>query len=91
MAHDGRSAVDLAASFRPEVMLLDLGLPDIEGYEVARRVRSNASLARPCLVALTGWGAEEHRRKTTEAGFDEHLVKPVDFAKLKILLARLVG
>ncbi len=72
---------------RPQIVLLDLGLPGIDGYEVARRLRADASLVQPLIVAVTGWGAEEDRRKAREAGFDQHLTKPVDHARLTELLA----
>jgi PAS domain S-box-containing protein len=76
-AHDGEHAVLLAAEFRPHVMLLDLGMPKLSGYEVARRVRARPSGESVFLVACTGWGQPEDRRRSKEAGFDHHLVKPV--------------
>ncbi|MBA2542962.1 MAG: response regulator, partial [Deltaproteobacteria bacterium] len=87
IAHTGLAALDLAAELRPHVVLLDLGLPGIDGYEVARRLRADSSLTQPLLVAVTGWGTEEDRRKTKDAGFDQHLVKPVDHARLAQLIA----
>jgi len=77
-AHDGLEAVALAERFRPEVVFLDIGLPGISGYEAARRIRALPGGAQIRLVALTGWGKQEDRRKSAEAGFDRHLVKPVD-------------
>jgi two-component system, chemotaxis family, CheB/CheR fusion protein len=87
IAHDGLEALERAAAFQPEVILLDIGLPRLNGYEAARRIREQQRHKAPTLVALTGWGQEEDRRRTKEAGFDAHLVKPVDFAALTKLLA----
>ena len=87
IAHDGLEALERAAAFQPEVILLDIGLPRLNGYEAARRIREQQRHQAPTLVALTGWGQEEDRRRTNEAGFDAHLVKPVDFAALTKLLA----
>jgi signal transduction histidine kinase/CheY-like chemotaxis protein len=87
-AHDGREALARFADFDPDVVVLDIGLPVLNGYEVARKMRATAK--RPVvLVALTGWGQDEDRRRTTDAGFDYHLVKPVEFESLKSLLASL--
>jgi two-component system CheB/CheR fusion protein len=86
-AHDGPAAVEAARSFGPEVVLLDLGLPGMDGYEVARRLRRQPGLESVLLVALTGYGQDEDRRKTMEAGFDAHLTKPADPAALQLLLA----
>jgi PAS domain S-box-containing protein len=86
-AHDGLEAVGAAAAFHPDVILLDIGLPKMNGYEVARRIREQQSGQRVLLVALTGWGQEEDRRRTQEAGFDHHLTKPVEFNALEKLLA----
>ncbi len=86
-AYDGAAALETARGFRPDVVLLDLGLPRMDGYEVARRLRSQPGAAPLFLVALTGWGQAEDRRRTREAGFDCHLVKPVDAAELQNLLA----
>ncbi len=86
LAHTGQDALSVAAEQRPDVLLLDIGLPGIDGYEVARRIRADRSVPQPLLVALTGWGAEEDRRKGRDAGFDEHLVKPVDHTRLSTLL-----
>ena len=88
VAHDGLSALEAAAAWRPEVVLLDIGLPGgPDGYEVARRLRAEVGLTGAVLMALTGWGQEEDRRRTREAGFDAHLVKPADPAALYELLA----
>lgn len=84
-AHDGLAAVEAAGKLRPEVIVLDIGLPKLNGYEVARRVREQEK-GGVFIVALTGWGSEEGRRRSGEAGFDAHLVKPVDFNALTRLL-----
>jgi PAS domain S-box-containing protein len=88
-AHDGPTALRAAAEFRPELVLLDLGLPGMSGYDVARRLRGLPGLGDVALVALTGWGQEDDRRKTREAGFNHHLVKPVGLKELQPLLAGL--
>jgi PAS domain S-box-containing protein len=87
-AHDGPAALDAARAFRPEIVLLDIGLPGLNGYEVARRLRKDLGLTDAVLVALTGWGQDEDRRLAREAGFDHHLVKPVDPQELRAELAR---
>jgi CheY-like chemotaxis protein len=86
--HDGPSAIEAAEQFDPRVVLLDIGLPKMNGYEVAARMRERLGGA-VILVAVTGWGQPEDRRRTREAGFDHHMTKPVDFAALKKLLASL--
>jgi PAS domain S-box-containing protein len=90
VAHDGPSALEVADRFRPEVVLLDIGLPGMDGHEVARRLRARPEFGRTPLVALTGWGQESDRRRSREAGFDHHLVKPVDLDALSGLLAEVV-
>ncbi len=85
-AHDGLAAVDLVATFDPEVVLMDIGLPMLNGYDAARRMRDQAGGNPLVLVALTGWGQEEDRRRSQEAGFDRHIVKPVDPVALETLL-----
>ncbi|HET9865196.1 MAG TPA: ATP-binding protein [Steroidobacteraceae bacterium] len=80
-------ALTMAESFEPRVVLLDIGLPDMDGYEVARRLRRSLRGARMTLIALTGYGQKDDRERAREAGFDAHLVKPVDFAALEKLLA----
>jgi PAS domain S-box-containing protein len=89
LAHDGLEAVDAAATFRPEVVLLDIGLPKLNGYDAARRMRETAWGKDMVMVALTGWGQDEDRQKSAGAGFDAHLVKPVDPETLMTLLADL--
>jgi len=86
--YDGMAAVETAESFRPHMLLLDRGLPILNGIEVCRRIREQVWGKEMVIVALTGWGQEEDRRKSKEAGFDEHLVKPVNHATLLRLLAR---
>ena len=89
LAHDGSAAVEVAAKLEPDVVLLDIGLPILNGYEAARRIREQRGRQRPLLIALTGWGQDEDRRRSQEAGFDAHLVKPVNDAVLGRLLAEL--
>ena len=86
VAHDGPSALALAASCLPSVILLDIGMPGMDGYEVARRLRALPGLNDVVLAALTGWGQQEDRRRTAEAGFDHHFVKPLDANLLGNLL-----
>lgn len=88
IAHDGLEAVEVAATRQPDLILLDIGLPTLNGYEVARRIRAEQRHRGVTLVAMTGWGQEEDRRLAEEAGFDAHLIKPVDFAALAPLLSR---
>ena len=88
-AHDGLEAIEAAEMFRPEVILLDIGLPKLNGFEVARKIREHPWGQTIMLVALTGWGQEEDRRRSQEAGFNHHLTKPVDPLALTKLLARL--
>ncbi len=87
--HDGLEAVKAAAEFQPDVILLDIGLPKLHGYEVARQIREQQRDKRLILVALTGWAQEEDRLRSKEAGFDAHMVKPVDLATLSNLLVEL--
>ncbi len=86
-ANDGLEAVEASATLRPDVILLDIGLPRLDGYEAARRIREQRRGEGLKLVALTGWGQEEDRRRSEEAGFDAHLVKPVDVDVLAKILA----
>jgi len=86
MAHDGIEAVEAIEKHRPEVVLLDIGLPKLDGHEVCRRVRAQPWGKDILVIALTGWGQEDDRRKSEEAGFDGHLVKPVDYERLLKLL-----
>jgi signal transduction histidine kinase len=86
-AHDGLEAVKLAKEFQPDVALLDLGMPKLDGYEAARSIREQSWGQDMLLVALTGWGQAEDKRRSREAGFDAHLVKPIDFDALEELVA----
>jgi CheY-like chemotaxis protein len=87
-AAEGAQALEVVRAKDPDVALVDIGLPGIDGYEVARRVRAGHG-SRPLLIALTGYGQPEDRRRATEAGFDSLLVKPVDPSALSDLLATL--
>jgi signal transduction histidine kinase/integral membrane sensor domain MASE1/ActR/RegA family two-component response regulator len=88
-AYDGAAALEIARAYRPEVMLLDLGMPRMSGYEVARQARKSDALRDTVLVAVTGWGQAEDRQRSEEAGFDDHITKPADPAVLEKLLASL--
>jgi CheY-like chemotaxis protein/two-component sensor histidine kinase len=89
-AGDGVQALETAAQFRPDIALLDIGMPKLNGYEVARQIRSQPWGRHVLLVALTGWGGADHRQQTAQAGFDHHLTKPVDPAALTRLLVTLL-
>ncbi|WP_298331503.1 response regulator [Asticcacaulis sp.] len=80
---DGLSAIDTARSFHPDVVLLDLGMPEIDGLSAARALRADPRTRRCKIIAQTGWGDAARRRETAEAGFDLHLVKPIDFNVLQ--------
>jgi PAS domain S-box-containing protein len=86
MARDGAAALELADAHKPEVVLLDIGLPGMSGYAVAKRLRELPELHSVKLIAMTGYGQEEDRKRSLDAGFDHHLVKPVDLGKLMTLL-----
>lgn len=88
-AYDGESGIEAARAFRPDIVLCDIGMPKMNGYDTARALRSEAWGKDTVLVALTGWSHEEDRRKSAEAGFDHHLVKPVEVDTLMALLADL--
>jgi CheY-like chemotaxis protein len=88
VAHDGPAALKAFDTYRPAIVLLDIGMPGMDGYEVAREIRSRSNGVRvPLVVALTGWGQEEDRRTARAAGFDHHLVKPANIEALQALLA----
>lgn len=87
VAYDGRAALTLAQTFRPDAVLLDIGMPQMNGYEVARALRQQVWGAHTTLIALTGWGQEGDRKQASEAGFDAHLTKPVDTDALQRLLS----
>jgi CheY-like chemotaxis protein len=86
-AHDGLAALEVAAQFRPDVILLDIGMPHLDGYDTARRIRQQAWGQGVLLIALTGWGQDHDRQKSHDAGFDQHVVKPIGPAALRQLLA----
>jgi signal transduction histidine kinase len=88
-AFDGAAAVSAAEQFEPDVVLLDLGMPTLDGYAAARAIRNGAAGTRMTLIAVTGWGRDTDRQRTHEAGFDQHLVKPVDPAALLAYLSSL--
>ena len=89
VVHDGPAAIEAVRATRPDLVLLDIGLPGMNGYEVARRLRLEAGAERPVLVALTGYGREEDRQRAHQAGFDHHLVKPVTAEAIERLVATL--
>jgi len=91
VVHDGAAALEAAHADRPDVIFLDIGMPGMDGYEVARRLRDDPVLRGAVLVALTGWGQPEDRRRSREAGFDHHIVKPVDPDVMQTLLATAPG
>jgi CheY-like chemotaxis protein len=86
VAHDGLTALERATQFEPGVVLLDLGMPGMDGFQVCERLRAYTWKQRPCIVAVTGWGRDGDLARTKKAGFDAHLVKPVDVAALVNLL-----
>src|SRR5678815_372410 len=86
-AYDGREALETAVNSRPHVVLLDIGLPGLNGYEVAKRIRQEPAVQNTVLAAMTGYGQLIDRQRSHEAGFDHHLVKPADFAQVKQILA----
>jgi PAS domain S-box-containing protein len=85
-AHDGAEAVRLAEKIRPDVVLMDIGMPNLNGYDAAKRIRSEPWGRNMVIVATTGWGQDEDRQRTAAAGFDQHLVKPIEHAKLQSVL-----
>jgi CheY-like chemotaxis protein len=86
-AHDGLQAVQLAEVFRPELVLLDIGMPELNGYEACRRIRARPYGQEAVVAALSGWGQDEDKRKSRAAGFDHHLTKPLQPGDLEALLA----
>ena len=88
VAHDGPAALAAVEAEPPDLVFLDIGMPVMNGYDVARRLRQRPGLEHLLLVAMTGWGQEEDRRRSQEAGFDHHLVKPVEPDALHQLLAQ---
>jgi DNA-binding response OmpR family regulator len=89
-AYDGPEAIEAADEFMPAVALLDIGLPKLSGYDIARHVRSRRGDG-VLLVAITGWGQEDDRRRAREAGFDHHFTKPADFEVLLALIGQELG
>jgi len=89
-AYDGQEAIELAAQYRPEVVLLDIGLPAKSGYDVARELRNAHDRSQLILIAVSGYGQDDDRRRGREAGFDHHLVKPVRPEELKAIIGSLV-
>ena len=89
VTHDGPSALQRLEEFRPTLVLLDLGLPGMDGHELARRIRKVETIAQPRLVAVTGWGHDQVRAASREAGIDEHLVKPIGIKDVEGVLQRL--
>ena len=87
-AYSGPEGLEAARAFRPDAMLLDIGLPGMDGYEVARRLRESVDQRQPLLVALTGYGQATDRQRSAEAGFDHHLVKPVNADDVEMLIRR---
>ncbi|MDQ6881985.1 MAG: response regulator, partial [Pseudomonadota bacterium] len=87
VANNGSQAIEMAQAFRPQVVFLDIGLPGMNGYEVARRLRGMPGMERGILVALTGWGTREDRERSAQAGFDHHLTKPADMTAVETLLS----
>ena len=88
IVHDGAEALEATKDFSPEIAFVDIGMPKVHGYEVARRLRAQPSTAGCLLVAVTGWGQENDRRRAKEAGFDRHLVKPVDPSDIDAILEK---
>jgi CheY-like chemotaxis protein len=87
VVHDGESALRALDDFRPDMVLLDIGMPGMDGYEVARRIRRRPEHRRVVLTALTGWGQEQDRRRSRAAGIDHHLLKPTDIVALQSLMS----
>jgi CheY-like chemotaxis protein len=87
-AHSGTEGIDAARRFRPEVVLCDIGLPGMDGYAVAHALRQEPGLAEAYMIAISGYGQEEDKRRSFAAGFDMHLTKPADLKMLRELLSR---
>jgi len=86
IVYTGHAAIEALGTFAPEVVILDIGMPEMDGYDVARRIRSRADGAHVLLIALTGWGQNHDRERARTAGFDHHLVKPPDIDALRELV-----
>ena len=91
IAHDGEEALSMASELKPDVVLLDIGLPKLNGYDVARQIRLEPWGTTATLVAITGWGQAEDKNLSREAGFDHHLVKPVDYQLLTQMIEGLTN
>ncbi len=91
VALGGEDALRIAAELKPDVVFLDLKMPGMDGYEVARRLRDEPWCRRALIIALSGWGLDEHKRRTKDAGFDGHLIKPADRSALEAVLERTGG
>jgi CheY-like chemotaxis protein len=89
LAANGKQAIEMAKDYRPDVMMLDIGLPGMNGYELCQVLKPMPELADTVFIAQTGWGESEHRRLTKEAGFDHHLVKPLYLEALQTLLGEI--
>lgn len=87
--YSGEAALEKAADFQPQLVFCDIGLPGISGYDVGRALRAKPQFTDVLLVALTGWGGDEDKRQSKDAGFDHHLVKPVELAALNDIMAKL--
>jgi CheY-like chemotaxis protein len=88
VSYDGREALEVARGLRPDIVFLDLVMPGMDGYEVARQMRSDPQLQRALIVAVTGFGGDEDRERSRSAGIDHHLLKPIDLEFVKSLLGR---
>jgi CheY-like chemotaxis protein len=88
LAHDGKSALEIARNYKPSVVLLDIGLPGMNGYEVCKTMKLEPSLKDTVYIAQTGWSQEEHIQRSKEAGFNHHLIKPIDMKELQDLLVK---
>jgi CheY-like chemotaxis protein len=86
IVHDGVKAVERAATFHPDIILLDLGMPQLNGYEACARIREQPSNKKTLIVALTGWTQDDKKQRSQQAGFDFHLIKPVELPALEKLL-----
>jgi CheY-like chemotaxis protein len=88
VVHEGQQAVRVAAEFQPHVVLLDIGMPELDGYEACQKIREQHSTTRPVIVAVTGWGHDQDKQRSQEAGFDAHLTKPIEPGALERFLER---
>jgi CheY-like chemotaxis protein len=89
LANDGLEAVRIAQDFQPEIVLLDIGMPKLNGYEACRQIREQAWATQVIIIAVTGWGQDEDRQRSKDAGFDMHLVKPLDPLVVERLMRKL--